>query len=158
MFQLSAKSLKNLEGVHPDLQKAVLRAIQITDVDFGVGEGLRSKEQQAKEVAEGSSRTMNSRHITGHAVDLVCYVNGKVSWDWPMYGRIALAMKHASKELGIPLNWGGVWDKELSELSDVPYNDHVEYMERFLQANKRHALADGPHFQLTRQAYPAGPS
>lgn len=154
MFVLSAKSLSHLEGVHPDLVKVVKRAIGLTDVDFGVGEGLRSIEKQAQEVAQGDSRTMNSRHLTGHAVDLIAYVGGHASWDWPLYGRVALAMKMAAGDLIVPLNWGGVWDREIQQLSRSPYADHLDYMARFFKANGRHALADGPHFQLTRGTYP----
>ena len=103
---LSSKSLSKLDGVHPDLVSVVKRAIQVTKQDFMVIEGLRTLERQEQLVASGASRTMNSRHLTGHAVDVVPY---PLSWDWPLYYPIADAMKQAANELSIDLEWGGDW-------------------------------------------------
>ena len=126
-FRLSQRSKDRLEGVHDDLVKIVERAIEITSVDFGVSEGLRTRERQEQLVAKGASQTMNSRHLTGHAVDLVAYIGSQVAWDWPLYHKIAHAMKEAASELDIPLEWGGDW----------------------------RTFPDGPHFQLPRASYPA---
>lgn len=137
MFKLSQTSLKRLETVKEPLQQVVKRAIQISEVDFGVTQGLRTHDVQARLYGQGRSRaemvakglnpdyarpsmqkvtwTMNSNHMTGRAVDLVPYINGKVEWDdngklglWP---KIANAMKLAAAELGIPIIWGGDWKK-----------------------------------------------
>lgn len=137
MFKLSKKSLAVLETVDPRMQKVVKRAIEITEVDFGVVQGNRSKDDQAKLYGQGRTAaemqakglpikyaqpnlpkvtwTMNSNHIGGRAVDLMPYVNGKAEWDnsgklglWP---KIAKAMKQASTELGISIEWGGDWKK-----------------------------------------------
>ena len=105
-YHLGSKSLKKLEGVHPDIVAVVKRAISISDQDFSVGEGLRSVERQKKLVATGKSTTMNSRHLTGHAVDLFPY---PLSWDWEYFYPIADAMKTAAKELKVGLEWGGDW-------------------------------------------------
>ena len=105
-YRLSNKSLQKLEGVHPDMVAVVKLAISITGQDFSVGEGLRSVSRQKKLVATGKSTTMNSRHITGHAVDLFPY---PLSWDWEYFYPIADAMKEAAKELKIDLEWGGDW-------------------------------------------------
>ena len=126
-FQLSERSKRRLQGVHPDLVKVVERAIQITDTDFTVLEGLRTKARQAELVASGASQTMNSRHITGHAIDLGAYVAGQVRWDWPLYDKIAATMKKAASEVGVPIEWGGDWK----------------------------SFKDGPHFQLPHKEYPA---
>lgn len=126
-FQLSERSKRRLVGVHPDLVKVVERAIQITDTDFTVLEGLRTKARQAQLVASGASQTMNSRHITGHAVDLGAYVAGQVRWDWPLYNKIAETMKKAATEVGVNIEWGGDWT----------------------------SFKDGPHFQLPHKEYPA---
>lgn len=123
---LGTRSLKNLEGVHPDLVKVVKRAIQITDQDFTVIEGLRSYARQKELVAKGASKTLNSRHLTGHAVDIVPWVNGTISWNWLFYPAIATAMKQAAKELDVDVEWGGNWKK----------------------------FPDGPHWQLTWASYP----
>lgn len=127
MYVLSRKSLDRLAGVHPDLVRVVKRAIEITTVDFAVLEGVRSKSRQEQLVKAGASQTMNSRHITGHAVDLGAYVSGSVRWDWPLYHKIADAVKQAAAELGVPIEWGGDWRK----------------------------FKDGPHFQLPHKEYPA---
>lgn len=121
MFKLSQRSIDRLNGVHPDLVSVVKLAIERSEVDFMVTEGLRSKERQKELVAVGASKTMNSRHITGHAVDLAAYVNG-IRWDWPLYEKIAKAMKQAAYELNIKIEWGGDWK----------------------------SFKDGPHFQLSR--------
>lgn len=108
-FALSPRSIERMAGIHPDLFRVVQRAIQITEVDFGMTQGLRTIEQQRQYVAEGKSRTMNSRHLTGHAVDLVAYRNGKVSWTASDYVPIARAMIEAARELGVAIVWGGDW-------------------------------------------------
>ena len=125
-YKLSKRSLSRLEGVHPDLVKVVKRAIEITEQDFTVLEGLRSYERQKLLVGTGASKTMNSRHLTGHAVDIAPYVDGGVSWDWDYYYPMAAAMKDAAKELDVPLEWGGDW----------------------------RTFKDGPHFQLPWKEYP----
>lgn len=126
MYKLGKRSLDKLKGVHPDMISVVKLAIQLSDVDFSVIEGLRTSERQAQLVRAGASKTMKSRHITGHAVDLAAYVGGTIRWDWPLYHKIAKAMKSASKELGIPIEWGGDWV----------------------------SFKDGPHFQLPWSKYP----
>lgn len=123
MYQLGKKSKKKLEGVHPDLVKVVERAIEITEQDFTVLEGLRDIERQRELVNTGKSTTLNSRHLTGHAVDLAPW---PISWEWEGFYPIADAMKTAADELGVSLEWGGDWK----------------------------SFPDGPHFQLSRKAYP----
>ena len=100
-FVLSDRSLKNLQGVNPNLVKVVKRAIQISNTDFAVIEGLRTKERQRELVRKGASKTMNSRHLTGHAVDIVPIVNGQISWDFNHYYPLAKAMAQA----GTPQDW-----------------------------------------------------
>ena len=98
--------MQNLSGVHPDLVAVVKRAIEITEQDFSVIEGVRNIERQRQLVAKGASKTMNSRHLTGHAVDLAPY---PLSWDWEYFYPIADAMKQAAEELDVDLEWGGDW-------------------------------------------------
>ena len=125
-FKLGARSLTRLKGVHPDLVKVVTRAIEISTLDFTVLEGLRSLERQQALVEAGASQTLKSRHLTGHAVDLGAWVDGQVDWSWPLYARIAGAMKMAAKEVNVPIEWGGDWI----------------------------TFKDGPHFQLPWSNYP----
>ncbi len=125
-FRLSQRSRAALQGVHPDMVAVVEVAIELTPVDFMVTEGLRTAARQAELVRAGASRTLNSRHLTGHAVDVAAWVDGQVRWDWPLYPRIAEAFKAAAKGRGVRLIWGGDWPR----------------------------LRDGPHFELDRGAYP----
>ena len=106
MYQLGTKSRERLKGVHPDLVAVVERAIGLSSQDFSVGEGLRSVERQRELYNTGKSKTMNSRHLTGHAVDLFPY---PISWDWDYFYPIADAMKEAAKDLGVEIEWGGDW-------------------------------------------------
>ena len=127
MFVFSQRSLRNLQDVHPDFVLVARRALELTTVDFIVTEGRRGSARQEQLIAEGRSWTKNSRHLTGHAIDVAAYVDGSVSWDWKYYELIAQAFKQASHELGIPIEWGGDW----------------------------HQRKDGPHFQLPWKEYPA---
>ena len=106
-YQLGQRSLQNLSGVHPDLVSVVKRAIEITEQDFSVIEGVRNIDRQRQLVKSGASKTMNSRHLTGHAVDIAPY---PLSWDWEYLYPIEDAMKKAAEELEVDLEWGGDWE------------------------------------------------
>lgn len=125
-FRLSKRSFLRMEGVHPDLQRVVVAAMTTTPVDFMVTEGVRSLDRQGALFRAGASRTLRSRHLTGHAIDIAALIDGKVRWDWPLYERISVAFKEASVSLGIPIVWGGDWKR----------------------------LRDGPHYELDRKTYP----
>lgn len=124
-----SRSLKNMTGIHPDLRLVLDKALQDSPLDFVVIEGLRTVERQKQLVASGASQRMDSRHITGHAVDLLPIgTNGKPAFDWPLYNQLGPAVKKAAADLGIELDWGGDWK----------------------------TFKDGPHFELDRKAYPVG--
>ena len=106
-YVLGNRSKKRLEGVHPDLVKVIKRALEISEVDFAVIEGLRTYARQVELYNGGHSKTLNSRHLTGHAADLMAWVDGKGSWDWAYYHLIGKAMKTAAKELGVNIAGGG---------------------------------------------------
>lgn len=106
-FKLSEKSLKKLEGVNPDLVKVVKRAIELTEIDFTVGEGLRTQERQEQLFKEGKSKTLNSKHLTGNAVDLWAFKDGKITWEKKYYDDLSVFVKQAAKELEIGIKWGG---------------------------------------------------
>ncbi len=127
-FNLGKRSIKRLIGVNPDLVRVVKRAIGLTEVDFTVLEGMRTLARQRKLFASGASKTLNSRHLTGHAVDLGAYVDRRVAWDWPLYYTIADAMKYAADIEGVEIEWGGDWK----------------------------SFKDGPHWQLSWKRYPKG--
>lgn len=130
-FKFGTTSLAKLEGVHPDLVRVMKRAIGMSPVDFRVIEGKRTLARQQQLVAQGASKTMNSRHLVAsngfaHAVDIVPLVDGKVRWDWPLYHQIAPVVKEAARLEKVPLEWGGDWAK----------------------------FRDGPHWQLPFAQYP----
>ena len=125
---LGQRSLLRLEGVHPDLVRVVKKAAALSDLDFTVLEGLRSVERQKQLVSQGASKTMNSRHITGHAVDLAPMIAGEVRWDWPLYHKLAKIVKAAAADEKVPLQWGGDW----------------------------RAFKDGPHWELPWKFYLKG--
>jgi len=126
MRKYSQRSLNNMRGIHPDLRRVIDRALQDSPLDFVVIEGLRTQDRQRQLVASGASRTMNSRHITGHAVDLMPIGPNGPAFDWPLYDQLGPAVKEAADKEGIALNWGGDWK----------------------------SFRDGPHFELDRTAYP----
>ena len=105
-YQLGTRSRQKLSGVHPDMVAVVKKAISISEVDFTVLEGIRNINRQRELFKAGKSTTMNSRHITGHAVDLAPW---PISWEWEDFYPIAEAMKAAAEELDIDIVWGGDW-------------------------------------------------
>jgi len=118
-----------MTGIHPDLRRVLDRALQDSPLDFVVIEGLRTLARQKQLVASKASQRLDSRHITGHAVDLLPIgPNGKAAFDWPLYDQLGPAVKKAAADLGIELDWGGDWE----------------------------SFKDGPHFELDRKAYPVG--
>ncbi|GJL40151.1 MULTISPECIES: M15 family metallopeptidase [Enterobacter cloacae complex] len=108
-FTFSSRSESNLEGVHPDLIQVARRALELSPMDFGITEGLRSCTRQAQLFKSGKSQTINSRHLTGHAIDIIAYPTPAGSWDFADYELIASAFKQAARELNIAVEWGGDW-------------------------------------------------
>ena len=149
MFKLSKRSHDRLFGVDPRLVAVVNSAIGITKVDFGVTEGLRTRDTQEAYVKVGKSQTMDSKHLTGHAVDLVAFVNGAVSWELNLYDDIAEAMRIAAKEHDLPLRWGAAWniaDIRLWEGSmEAAMNYYIDERRRM----NRRPFIDAPHFEIT---------
>lgn len=147
-FKLSQRSIERLDGVKDQLVDVVVRAIEITTVDFGVTEGLRTIETQRQYVATGKSQTMDSKHLTGDAVDLVAYINGQVSWELNLYDNIADAMKQAAIEKNVALRWGAAWNIPDIRLWRGTMEEAMNYyIDERRKQNKR-PFIDGPHFEL----------
>ena len=137
-YVLGKKSLEKLEGVHPDLVKVVKRAIELSEVDFKVTDGVRTLAQQKLLYAKGRTLpgpkvtwTLNSRHLVndktgfGHAVDLL-----PAPYDWKdlePFTKVSVAMFHAASELGVSIRWGANWDgdKMIREKGETD-NPHFE--------------------------------
>jgi len=152
-FKLSNKSLKKLEGVHPDMVATVKRAIELTTVDFGVTYGVRTLEEQKKLYASGRSQTMNSRHLIqgdgySHAVDLVAYDGSDVIWEINVYDNIADAMAEAANEVGCKIKWGAAWSVgNIAAYVGTMEDAMNEYVDLRRSQGKR-PFIDGPHFEL----------
>jgi peptidoglycan L-alanyl-D-glutamate endopeptidase CwlK len=151
MFRLSARSLKELEGVDPRLVAVTRRALELSAVDFAVHDGIRTVQQQRDLVAAGASQTMNSKHLTGRAVDLVPWVGGKLRWEWPPIYVVATAVRTAAQELAVPLVWGGAWDVWFDQ-TEEPTEDLVELYVQRRKARGLRAFIDGPHYELREVA------
>lgn len=108
-FRFSDRSLKNLEGIDPKLRECVLIAIEFSEIDFSVVEGLRTMERQKQLFEAGASWTMKSYHLIGRAVDLYPYRKGKTDHSDEAYKLLARAMFRASQEIGVNVEWGGFW-------------------------------------------------
>ena len=152
-YTLSTRSLERLNGVNESLVNIVKNAIKTTKVDFGVTCGLRTKSEQAELVKKGASQTMNSRHLpqestgTSHAVDLVAYISGRVSWELNLYDDIADAMKDAAIKEGKPIRWGAAWHKPLNEWDGSAEDLMNQYID-LRRSEGRRPFIDAPHFEL----------
>jgi peptidoglycan LD-endopeptidase CwlK len=148
MYELSQRSLSKLEGVDDRLITVVCKAIQLTDVDFGVIQGLRTIEEQKALVAKGASKTMKSKHLDGLAVDLMAYIDGRGSWELNVYDNIANAMREAAVDEGLPIRWGAAW-----HIPDIRFwpgtmeeamNDYIDVR----RAEGKRPFIDAPHFEI----------
>ncbi|BEM58649.1 peptidase M15 [Serratia marcescens] len=125
-FFFSHRSEQNLQGVHPDLVRVVRAALTLSEVDFCVIEGTRTIERQRELKRQGRSQILNSRHLTGHAVDLAPIKDKIIPWAcWEFFAMVADAMKASAKIAGVPIIWGGDWPN----------------------------FKDGVHFELPREKY-----
>lgn len=147
-YRLGKKSLSELDGVDNRLVDIVKLAITYTKQDFTVHDGIRTLREQEHLVDIGASHTLRSKHLTGHAVDLVPYINGKLRWEWMPIFTITEAVKRAASELGVKIRWGGCWDvDDLCSSDQNPRQMCDGYVVRRKNIGKR-AFIDGPHFEL----------
>ena len=152
-YTLSTRSLERLKDVNESLVNIVKAAIKTTKIDFGVTCGVRTKREQAELVKKGASQTMNSRHLpqestgTSHAVDLVAYISGRVSWELNLYDDIADAMKDAAIKEGKPIRWGAAWHKPLNEWDGSAEDLMNQYID-LRRSEGRRPFIDAPHFEL----------
>lgn len=146
-FKLSSRSLSRLEGVDPGLVSVVKRAIELTPIDFGVTEGLRTLEKQKEYVAKGVSKTLKSKHITGEAVDLVAYLGSRISWELTLYDNIADAMKEAAIELDVPIRWGAAWHIPDIRQYDGNMQEATDEYVQLRRSQGRRPFIDAPHFE-----------
>ena len=152
-FNLSNRSLGRLEGVHPQLIDVVSRAIEITSVDFGVTQGVRTIAEQEANVAAGRSQTMKSKHLIqndgySHAVDLVAYIGSDVSWELNVYDNICDAMATAANEIGVPIKWGAAWSEGDIRNYEGTAEDAMNAYIDLRRSQGRRPFIDAPHFEM----------
>ncbi len=148
-FKLSERSLGKLEGVNDSMKIVVMKAITLTKIDFGVICGLRTQEEQEELVAKGASKTMKSRHLTGDAVDLMCYIGSRGSWELNLYDDVADAMKQAAQDEGVGIRWGAAWQipdiREWDGTMEEAMNAYIDLR----RSEGRRPFIDAPHFELS---------
>ena len=148
MYQLSQRSMERLEGVDERLVKIVCRAIEITDTDFGVVQGLRTEEEQKALVAKGASKTMKSKHLEGRAVDLMAFVDGRGCWELSVYDNIAEAVQQAATEEGVQIRWGAAWNINDIREWDGTMEEAMNYYVDTRRSEGKRPFIDAPHFEL----------
>ena len=147
-FKLSNRSLGRLEGINPKLHNVVTRGIELTRIDFGVTQGMRTIEQQKAYFEAGKSQTMKSKHLVGRAVDLMAYVDGKGCWELNVYDDLCDAMKAAAEELGIAIKWGAAWSEgDICTYPGTAEDAMMKYID-LRRSQSRRPFIDGPHFEL----------
>lgn len=125
--KFSKRSLERLSTCHQDLQKVAHRALELSPYDFGITEGIRTVERQKELFESGASKTMSSRHLpnadgVSEALDIAVYIESGLTWEIEYYRKVAQAFFTAAIELGVQIEWGGLWQ----------------------------TFIDGPHYQLAR--------
>ena len=150
MYNLSERSLRNLKGVDPRLVDIVHRAIEITEVDFAVIEGLRTPEKQLEYYNKGASQiAVGGTHVQGRAVDLMAYMDSRASWEISLYDNIADAMKQAARDAGVGIRWGAAW--HIPDITmwggtmEEAYNSYIDWS----RSKGKRPFIDGPHFELS---------
>ena len=147
-FNLSKRSLDKMNGVDDRLVEVVKKAIKLTNVDFGVTYGLRTREEQAELVAQGRSQTMKSKHLDGRAVDLVAYFGSNVSWELNIYDDICDAMAQAAREEGVAIKWGAAWSegdiRDYGGSAEDSMNSYIDLR----RSQGRRPFIDAPHFEM----------
>lgn len=148
MFTLSDRSKSRLEGIEPKLIALTELAIDYTKIDFGVTCGMRTVAEQQELVDSGASQTMDSKHISGQAVDVVAYIGPRISWELNLYDDIADAFKIAAIETDTPIRWGAAWHipdiREWGGTMEEAMNAYVDLRRR----QGRRPFIDAPHFEL----------
>ena len=148
-YKLSQRSLDRMDGIDERLEAVVRHAITATKTDFGVICGMRTLEEQRALVEKGASQTMKSKHLDGHAVDLMAYIGSRGSWELNLYDDIADAMAEAAREVDVPIRWGAAWN--ISNIAQFHGGTMEDAMNSYIderRSQNRRPFIDGPHFEL----------
>jgi peptidoglycan L-alanyl-D-glutamate endopeptidase CwlK len=153
-FAFGKTSLARLVHLRPELRNVCMEAIKISLVDMTVVQTIRSIDEQRRNVANGNSRTMKSKHLPqvdgfAWAVDLAAFVNGKISWEPGYYADIAFAMDQAATKLGLAMHvrWGAAWDRVLADFGGTR-GAYLAEAQAYAQRHAGSDLIDMPHFEF----------
>tara|TARA_R110000764_G_scaffold2221_2_gene9508 strand:+ start:8655 stop:9107 length:453 start_codon:yes stop_codon:yes gene_type:complete len=148
MYKLSKRSLDRLNGVDERLEAVVRHAITATKIDFGVICGMRTLEEQRALVEKGASQTMKSKHLDGHAVDLMAYIGSRGSWELNLYDELGDAMAEGARAVDVPIRWGAAWTiPNIAQFDGTMEDAMNSYIDERRSQNRR-PFIDGPHFEL----------
>ncbi|NBT57503.1 M15 family peptidase [bacterium] len=149
---LSFHNRVKLAFVHPELVRVFDEAVNFYSKKIRIIEGLRSVQRQNQLYLQGKTKTLDSRHLTGHALDLVTQDNGNILWDEPNAIQLAAAIRASAIKCGVPIRWGGCW-QEINTVVNLK-QAATDYVAR-LKAQKRKPLIDMVHFELPKDRYPS---
>ncbi len=129
-FSYSQKSRDILSTVDIRLQELFHEVIQ--HVDIRIVEGIRTLERQKELVKTGKSKTMNSRHLGGLAVDFVPMKDGGISYNINDCVFVAGIIKGIASQMNLncKIRLGADWDGD-NIVSDEKFLDavHIEIRE-----------------------------
>lgn len=128
-FIFSQRSKHNLSGVNPLLVKIAYRALEISTADFAVIEGVRTLEKQKENVKKGVSKTLDSRHLTGDAIDILpSAIKPGMEWQPHFFEPVLMAFKQAADEEGVTLRFGKNWKSDPNLPVETRFTDypHIE--------------------------------
>lgn len=146
-YVLGKGSLKKLGTVDDRLQRIVMHAITVTKQDFSVICGLRTEQEQRRLVSAGASQTMKSKHLLGHAVDLMAYCKG-ARWELNLYDEIADAISESAKFENVKVRWGAAWTIDsIGDWNGTAQQAMESYIDTRRSQNRR-PFIDAPHFEL----------
>jgi peptidoglycan L-alanyl-D-glutamate endopeptidase CwlK len=139
----------NLVGVKDDI--AVIAREVALEIPSCVTEGVRKLDRQKYLLGTGASSTLNSRHLTGDAVDQAPLdANGEICWDWDLVYEVAEVWRRRAKAHAFPCRWGGAWDIDFTASTKPCKQLAEEYQARRKAAGKK-ILFDGVHFERRRE-------
>jgi peptidoglycan L-alanyl-D-glutamate endopeptidase CwlK len=141
----------NLRALNPLLARVVRKAqADSPGLRFVIGSGKRDGTLQRKAVAWGWSRTRDSHHQWGDAVDLwPLDGQGHVIFEHTTQSRIGAAMKKAAAELQVPIRWGGTFRRFKDH--DRSHFELASHPSRWVSVQQR-ASAEGSYRTLSRPA------
>ncbi|EAF2172457.1 M15 family peptidase [Listeria monocytogenes] len=104
-----SRSLANVNKLADNTKAAARKLLDWSEnngIEVLIYETIRTKEQQAANVASGASQTMRSYHLVGQALDFVMAKSKTV--DWGAY-RSDRGKKFVAKAKSLGFEWGGDW-------------------------------------------------